>query len=79
MKKILANLIRLTISYSKFLLAIMLLSSSGSVAKADDAYTYLKCGTQYLQLSGVYIKNIIILEQKNFYTVIELNYMEKNG
>ena len=45
---------------------VLVLSSSGSVAKADDAYTYLKCGTQYLQLSGVYIKSNYNIRTKKF-------------
>ena len=45
---------------------IMALSSSGSAAKADDAYTYLKCGTQYLQLSGIYIKSNYNIRTKKF-------------
>ena len=66
MKKILANITRLTITYSKFLLMVMVLSSSGTVAKADDAYTYLKCGAKYLQLSGVYIKSNYNIRTKKF-------------
>ena len=66
MKKFIANISRITITYSKFLLMIMALSSSGTAAKADDAYTYLKCGTEYLQLSGVYIKNNYNIRTKKF-------------
>ena len=66
MKKFIANIIRITITYSKFLLMIMALSSSGSAAKADDAYTYLKCGTQYLQLTGHYIKSNYNIRTKKF-------------
>ena len=66
MKKFIANIIRTTITYSKFLLMIMALSSSGSTAKADDAYTYLKCGTQYLQLTGHYIKSNYNIRTKKF-------------
>ena len=66
MKKFIANIIRITITYSKFLLMIMALSSSGTAAKADDAYTYLKCGTEYLQLSGVYIKKNYNIRTKKF-------------
>ena len=66
MKKFIANIIRTTITYSKFLLMIMVLSSSGTAAKADDAYTYLKCGTEYLQLSGVYIKKNYNIRTKKF-------------
>ena len=66
MKKFIANIIRITITYSKFLLMIMALSSSGSVAKADDAYTYLKCGTKYLQLTGHYIKSNYNIRTKKF-------------
>ena len=66
MKKFIANISRITITYSKFLLMIMALSSSRTAAKADDAYTYLKCGTQYLQLSGHYIKSNYNIRTKKF-------------
>ena len=66
MKKFIANIIRTTITYSKFLLMVMVLSSSGTVAKADDAYTYLKCGTKYLQLTGHYIKSNYNIRTKKF-------------
>ena len=66
MKKFIANIFRITITYSKFLLMVMVLSSSGTVAKADDAYTYLKCGAKYLQLSGVYIKSNYNIRTKKF-------------
>ena len=66
MKKFIANIIRITITYSKFLLMVMVLSSSGTVAKADDAYTYLKCGVKYLQLSGHYIKSNYNIRTKKF-------------
>ena len=66
MKKFIANISRITITYSKFLIMIMLLSSSGTPAKADDAFTYLKCGTQYLQLSGIYIKSNYNIRTKKF-------------
>ena len=66
MKKFIANISRIAITYSKFLLMVMALSSSGTVAKADDAYTYLKCGTQYLQLTGHYIKSNYNIRTKKF-------------
>ena len=66
MKKILANITRLTITYSKLLLMIMVLISNATIANADDAYTYLKCGTKYLQLSGVYIKSNYNIRTKKF-------------
>ena len=66
MKKFIANIIRITITYSKFLIMVMVLSSSGTAAKADDAYTYLKCGAKYLQLSGVYIKSNYNIRTKKF-------------
>ena len=44
----------------------MVLSSSGTVAKADDAYTYLKCGAKYLQLTGHYIKSNYNIRTKKF-------------
>ena len=66
MKKILANITRITITYSKFFLMIMVLSSFGTIAKADDALTYLKCGTKYLQLSGTSIKTNYNIRTKRF-------------
>ena len=69
MKKILANITRITITYSKFFLMIMVLSSFGTIAKADDALTYLKCGTKYLQLSGVRIKTNYNIRTKKFLDV----------
>ncbi len=66
MKKLIANITRVTITYSKFFLMILVLSSSGTPVKADDAYTYLECGTQYLQLSGVYIKSNYNIRTKKF-------------
>ena len=44
----------------------MLLSSSGTPVKADDAFTYLKCGTQYLKLSGVYLYKNYNIRTKKF-------------
>ena len=73
MKKILANITRLMITYSKFLLMIMVLSSSGTIVKADDAYTYLKCGTQYLQISGIYIKSNYNIRTKKFLDLYKIN------
>ena len=66
MKKFIANISRLTIAYSKFLLMIVVLSSSGTAAKADDAYTYLKCGAKFLQLSGHRIKSNYNIRTKKF-------------
>ena len=74
MKKFIANISRITVTYSKFLIMIMVLSSSGTPAKADDAFTYLKCGTQYLQLSGIYIKSNYNIRTKKFlksYTITQ--------
>ena len=74
MKKFIANISRIIITYSKFLIMIMLLSSSGTPVKADDAYTYLKCGAQYLQLSGIYIKSNYNIRTKKFlksYTITQ--------
>ena len=74
MKKFRANISRITITYSKFLIMIMYLSSSGTPVKADDAFTYLKCGTQYLQLSGIYIKSNYNIRTKKFlktYTITQ--------
>ena len=78
MKKFIANISRITITYSKFLIMIMLLSSSGTPAKADDAFTYLKCGTQYLRLSGVYLyKNYNIRTKRFMDYYLVSNYGEK--
>ena len=44
----------------------MVLSSSGTAAKADDVYTYLKCGAQYLRLSGHYIQSNYNIRTKKF-------------
>ena len=74
MKKFIANISRIIITYSKFLIMIMVLSSSGTPVKADDAFTYLKCGTQYLKLSGIYIKNNYNIRTKKFlksYTITQ--------
>ena len=66
MKKFIANIIRITITYSKFLLMIMLLSSSGTPVRAADALTYLKCGNHYLQLSGHYLYTNYNIRTKKF-------------
>ena len=66
MKKFIANITKVTITYSKFFLMIMVLSSSGTPVKADDAFTYLKCGTQYLKLSGVYLYKNYNVRTKKF-------------
>ena len=74
MKKFIANIFRITITYSKFFIMIMLLSSSDTPVKADDAFTYLKCGTRYLQLSGIYIKSNYNIRTKKFlksYTITQ--------
>ena len=44
----------------------MLLSSSGTPAKADDAFTYLKCGTRYLKLSGLNLYTTYNIRTKKF-------------
>ena len=66
MKKFITNLIRVTITYSKFLIMIMVLSSSGTPVKADDAFTYLKCGTRYLKLSGLNLYRTYNIRTKKF-------------
>ena len=66
MKKFIANIFRIIISYSKFLLMIMILSSSGTPVKADDAFTYLKCGTRYLKISGIYLYKNYNIRTKKF-------------
>ena len=67
MKKFIANIIRITITYSKFLLMVIVLSSSGTLVKADDAYTYLKCGSLKTQV----LSNGHILLTKNKVGVIK--------
>ena len=66
MKKILANINRLTITYSKFLLIIMALSFSGTAVRASDTYTYLNCGIEYFRLSGDYIYKNYNIRTKRF-------------
>ena len=66
MKKFIANISRITITYSKFLIMIMVLSSSGTPVKADDAFTYLKCGTRYLKLSGLNLYTTYKIRTKKF-------------
>ena len=66
MRKFIANITRITITYSKFLIMIMLLSSSGTPVKADDAFTYLKCGTRYLKLSGLNLYTTYNIRTKKF-------------
>ena len=66
MKKFIANISRITITYSKFLIMIMLLSSSGTPVKADDAFSYLKCGTRYLKLSGLNLYTTYNIRTKKF-------------
>ena len=73
MKKFIANISRITITYSKFLIMIMVLSSSGTPVKADDAFTYLKCGTQYLRLSGVYLYKNYNIRTKKFMKDYEIS------
>ena len=45
---------------------IILLSSSGTPAKAEDGYTYLKCGIDYLRLTGNYISSNYNIRTKKF-------------
>ena len=66
MKKFIANISRIIITYSKFLIMIMLLSSSGTPVKADDSITYLKCGVDYLRLTGNYISSNYNIRTKKF-------------
>ena len=66
MKKFIANISRITITYSKFLIMIMLLSSSGTPVKANDSITYLKCGVDYLRLTGNYISSNYNIRTKKF-------------
>ena len=78
MKKILANLIRVTISYSKFLLVITVLSSSGLVAKADDGMTYLKCGTKYLRFNGSFLHSNYNVRTKKFMKYYRISTYSEN-
>ena len=55
MKKYIAIISRITISYGKLLLTILFLSSNSTPLKAEEALTYLKCGSKYLRLSGTYL------------------------
>ena len=66
MKKFIANISRITITYSKFLIMIMVLSSSGTPVKAEDSFTYLKCGVDYLRLTGNYISSNYNIRTKKF-------------
>ena len=66
MKKFIANISRIIITYSKFLIMIMVLSSSGTPVKADYAFTYLKCGVDYLRLAGNYISSNYNIRNKKF-------------
>ena len=73
MKKFIANITRITITYSKFLIMIMLLSSSGTPVKADDSFTYLKCGKRYLKLSGIYLYKNYNIRTKKFMKHYEIS------
>ena len=66
MKKFITNISRITITYSKFLIMIMVLSSSGTPVKAEDSFTYLKCGVDYLRLTGNYISSNYNIRNKKF-------------
>ena len=66
MKKFIANISRIIITYSKFLIMIMVLSSSATPAKAGDAFTYLKCGPRYLKLSGLNLYTTYNVRTKKF-------------
>ena len=56
MKTIIASITRLIISYSKFGLMILSLSSINMALKSDNNFYYLNSGSQFLKLSGVYIQ-----------------------
>ena len=74
MKKFITNITRIVISYGKLLLMIIALSSTGASTKADEAYTYLNCGIEYLRLSGIYIKSNYNIRTKKFlksYTITQ--------
>ena len=73
MKKFIANISRITITYSKFLIMIMMLSLSGTPVKADDAFTYLKCGTRYLKLSGLNLYTTYNIRTKKFMKDYEIS------
>ena len=78
MKKIFSNLIRITISYSKFFLVVIALSSSGSVAKADDGMTYLKCGTKYLKFNGSFLYSNYNVRTKKFMKYFRISTYSEN-
>ena len=73
MKKFIANISRITITYSKFLIMIMVLSSNGTPVKAEDSFTYLKCGVDYLRLTGNYISNNYNIRTKKFLNSYTIN------
>ena len=60
MKKVIACISRLLISYGKFGIMIFSLSLVNSALKAESNFIYLKQHSQILKLSGVYIN-----EQRN--------------
>jgi len=60
MKKVLANISRLLVSYSKFGIMIFSLSLINTALKSDNNFIYLTQSSQYLKLGGVYIN-----EEKN--------------
>ena len=56
MKTIIASIIRLILSYSKFGLMLFSLSLINTALKSDNNFYYLNSGSQFLKLSGVYIQ-----------------------
>ena len=74
MKKILACISRLLISYSKFGIMIFSLSLINTALKSDDSFRYLNQSSQFLKLGGVYIneeKNIRKRKLVNKYLKLE--------
>ena len=66
MKKITSTLLRLFASYSKLLIMIFILSVSGTSLKADDGYTYLKCGKKYIKFDGYNLKTNYNIRTQRF-------------
>ena len=56
MKTIIASIIRLILSYSKFGLMLFSLSLINTALKSNDSFYYLNSGSHFLKLSGIYIQ-----------------------
>ena len=74
MKKVLANISRLLVSYSKFGIMIFSLSLINTALKSENHFIYLAQSSQFLKLGGVYIneeKNIRKRKLVNKYIELE--------